>query len=1114
MKKLICILLLLAFFSYIAYSQMASIQAVSGALPGHTISVPVVLSGFAPNTITAFQFSIQYDTIHLQFVSASNWYPGINGVGILPNPPSGNTQSISFVWGDTPDTIPDGGMLCTINFLVKQPGNSCDSIYWSDFPTPRLFADDNYNEYNMTYHNGQICSAPCVPVYNGYPSISVSGGCNQGNYFVTANAEGTDPFAYQWQYYDGSGWGNVANGTPAGAIYTNSNSRTMEIAGLNAAPVNQYRCYITNCGGNGISISDILEIAESSTPVKAEILSQIGTTPGDTVAVPIILSGFSPDDIGSFSFTINYDTNILSFPWTVADSGASNWYPGISGVIITDLNNGQLTFEWDDTGVVIPDNSILCELNFKYKDSVTGCGNVQWGDVPVSKFFADEDDSIWGIGHPMVHYCNGYVCPACDSVAISTQPAGQDICQYGSAVFSVGTTGTSPYSYHWQYFDGNIWLNVTDGTPAGAIYTNAATGTITINGISAVGNHQYRCYVTNCSQMYSDTSVVALLGIRTTPSAPVVATVNHTSCGSFSGSIMLSGLPAGPWVINPGSITGSGADTTLTGLLPGTYLFTVSNDQGCTSPASNVTIGLQPFCPYASAGDDVLLNCGELCLDLNAICQPLNETDTYSVSSIPFNPPYPFDTGAPILVNIDDTWSNVINLPFTFCFYGQAYNQLITGSNGVVSFDLSPAGGYCPWSFSNMCPSSNLIKNAIFGVYHDIDPSVSGSMYYAILGTSPARTFVVNWDEVSMYSSSCSNLKATHQIVLYETTNIIDVYIQNKPLCSSWNNGNGLVGIQNATGTAGMAAPGRNSSAWTASNEAWRFTPAGNPTYSFSWWQDTVQVGTGQSINVCPDTTTTYVLQVDYNLCSGNNVMVSDSVTVFICDSTTVRVSPLSSSVCQGQSVTINAYWGTSYSWAPATGLNTTSGPVVIASPSATTVYTLTAISQNGNTVITSVVVNVKPLALNVSVDDYKLSADTSGDSFQWLDCNNAMQPVIGAIYSSYTSAVAGNYAVIVSSGACADTSECYEVPPNGIESFQTGGIFVYPNPVTDDLTIEYPGNVELLNLEILNSVGRVVFSGKILDKKVIQAATFPAGVYLLKLDNGHSVKLKKIIKN
>ena len=109
-------------------------------------------------------------------------------------------------------------------------------------------------------------------------------------------------------------------------------------------------------------------------------------------------------------------------------------------------------------------------------------------------------------------------------------------------------------------------------------------------------------------------------------------------------------------------------------------------------------------------------------------------------------------------------------------------NQIIIGSNGVVSFNVGSANGYCSWSFSTSIPNSSIpYPNSINGAYHDIDPSVSGShdVNYAVLGTYPCRTFVVNYYNVPHYQ--CNNLTTTQQIVLYETTNVIEVYIDDKP---------------------------------------------------------------------------------------------------------------------------------------------------------------------------------------------------------------------------------------------------------------------------------------------------------------------------------------------
>jgi hypothetical protein len=72
------------------------------------------------------------------------------------------------------------------------------------------------------------------------------------------------------------------------------------------------------------------------------------------------------------------------------------------------------------------------------------------------------------------------------------------------------------------------------------------------------------------------------------------------SCTVPTGSVVLSGLPAGNWTINPGAISGTGSSKIISGLAAGTYNYTVTNADGCTSVASaDVVINAQPSTPTA-----------------------------------------------------------------------------------------------------------------------------------------------------------------------------------------------------------------------------------------------------------------------------------------------------------------------------------------------------------------------------------------------------------------------------------------------------------------------------------------------------------------------------------
>lgn len=200
------------------------------------------------------------------------------------------------------------------------------------------------------------------------------------------------------------------------------------------------------------------------------------------------------------------------------------------------------------------------------------------------------------------------------------------------------------------------------------------------------------------------------------------------------------------------------------------------------------------------------------------------QVSTYNVTQIPYNPD-PFTQGTPLLMNIDDIYSTPIALPFPICFFDSTFDSLVIGTNGIVSFDLSNANGFCQWSITNPIPSANYSNYTILGPMQDIDPSQGGTIRTAVAGTAPFRRFIVSYYQVPMFS--CTNNLFSEQIILYETTNIIEMHILDKPLCTAWNNGAAILGIQYDSSLA-YAAPGRNyPSQWVAMQEGWRFMPGG-----------------------------------------------------------------------------------------------------------------------------------------------------------------------------------------------------------------------------------------------------------------------------------------------
>jgi len=194
----------------------------------------------------------------------------------------------------------------------------------------------------------------------------------------------------------------------------------------------------------------------------------------------------------------------------------------------------------------------------------------------------------------------------CIPVSIETQPVSGNLCSASeTASFTIGATGTFPFSWQWQYYNGNTWINITNGTPEGASYTGANTETLNVTGITATGSFKFKCYVTNCGGANNTTTNIVTLNVNETPIKPVIESIIQPTCSIVTGSVVLSGLPSGGWTINPGNHSGSGSSTTISGIIAGTYNFNVTNAAGCTSEISdNMTLIAHATTPIAKAGFD------------------------------------------------------------------------------------------------------------------------------------------------------------------------------------------------------------------------------------------------------------------------------------------------------------------------------------------------------------------------------------------------------------------------------------------------------------------------------------------------------------------------------
>ena len=419
-------------------------------------------------------------------------------------------------------------------------------------------------------------------------------------------------------------------------------------------------------------------------------------------------------------------------------------------------------------------------------------------------------------------------------------------------------------------------------------------------------------------------------------------------------------------------------------------------------------LGISQNCPYL--GPDQYLTCGVSSTTLTADFSQCgnginpNQTTNYSVQNIPYS--LQNNTGTQLFMS-DDSQQGPFNIGFTFCFFGQTYTQFYVGSNGWISF----SGGQPTTFTSTTIPSgaANIPKNCIMAPWQDWHPGIGGQIRYQVQGTAPCRKLIVSWVGVPMYS--CTNLQGTFHIVIYESTNVIENYIQTKPNCPSWAGGTAVQGLHNLAGNFSITVPGRNSTQWTANNDAWRYTPSGPQVLPTPTWYivgNPVPIGTGNSINVTPPPAGEYyTCQLVYPSCnlgwnSCNSIAGSGPDTVFVQPGPPNLPTPIVSSIdptcfndCDGE-ITVTPVGGngnTYISWG-ALGSNFSISGLCAG------VYPFDLVDDAGCTYNSSVTINNPPeitinsilgsdtLCYDSGINLFSSSSIFSGLTYTWASSN------------------------------------------------------------------------------------------------------------------------------
>ncbi|MGD0711423.1 MAG: beta-propeller fold lactonase family protein [Bacteroidales bacterium] len=272
-------------------------------------------------------------------------------------------------------------------------------------------------------------------------------------------------------------------------------------------------------------------------------------------------------------------------------------------------------------------------------------------------------------------------------------------------------------------------------------------------------------------------------------------------------------------------------------------------------------------------------------------------------------------------------------------------------------------------------------------------------------------------------------------------------------------------------------------------------TASGATTYSWC-----CGLGTSNPIIVSPTSTTTYTVTGTTTGGTG-----TADVTINI-NPTPVITGP--TSICSGSSATLDAGVGYSaYLWSSAQ----TTELITIPPPGT---FTVTVYDVAGCSGTASITVTVKPKPHTPVISpagSYLISSATSGN--QWYNDSGILT---GQTAQVYTPVVTSHYYCIVDSNGClSDTSNKIYIVITGINNLsENNGIYIYPNPANDNITIENSAFTKDEVISIFDIQGQLLIKQPMLQAKMnININTFAKGLYFVKVENEKGIAVMKFVK-
>lgn len=966
-------------------------------------------------------------------------------------------------------TICSGGSIT----LTSSPGTS---YLWSTGETTASIVVSTAGTYTIQVANAEGCLSPAsagTTVTVGTPPAT-----------PTISAGGPTTFC--------SG-GSVTLTSSAGTSYLWSNGATT--ASINATSAGTYTVQVTNASGCQSASSAGTTVTVNTAPAQPTITAGGPTT---------FCSG------GSVTLTSSAGTSYL---WSTGATTASI-SPSTAGTYTVQVTNAGGCQSVASTGTTVTVNTLPSQPTISAGGPTTFCagGSVTLTSSAGTSYLWSNGATTASInattaGTYTVQITNAAGCQSVaslgTSVTVNALPAQPTITAGGPTTFCDGGSVTLTSSAGTSYF----WSNGASSTST----TITTSGTYTVQVSNAFG----------CMSIPSAGTTVT---VNTLPAQPTITAGGPTTFCQ-GGSVNLSSSSGTSYLWSDGSMSSS-----INPSSTGTYTVQVTNAAGCQSIASapiTVTVNSLPNAPIISpSGPTTFCEGGTVNLASSAGITYLwsNGSTNFSIdvtSSGTFTAQItgpngclsPASAPTTVIVNPNPTISlGTVTNP-TSCTVGNGFIQVNGSGTGDLSWtgtaNGTMNGSTLPTTISglmngsyqvsledaNGC-TSNILTTVLTAPSAPAAPTISangpttfcaggsvtltssaGTSYLWSTGETTSSIVVTADDDYTVSITDAGGCSSPASLAFSVTVNplpIITVGTVNDP--SSCTTSDGSIEI-NGLGTGDLSWSG--TAVGSVSGVTLPYTVSGlaNGTYNFEF--------------------------TDGNGCA--SIEITETLTLPSAPATPTITPGGTTSICEGDVVTLTSSAGDSYLWS-----NGETTQAIEVSDAGTYTVVITDLSgcvsptSNGTTVI----VNSIPVA-TTSVSGITITAGPAAATYQWIDCNNANEEINGATSQFYTPTANGSYAVIVTTNGCADTSDCVIITSVGLTDINSNmEMNLQPNPSSD--MVKVVCDQPIVEVLIYSMTGELV---QVEHKPEFSVSDLSTGVYMVKVKTNEGIGNIRFVK-